>query len=155
LIDYDQLCGVTPQPEETTEPADWEITVRELREKLDRREPLTIIDVRDPHEWQICDLEPYGSQLIPLGQFAARMHELNSADDIVVHCKWVGVVPRRIRFSSRQALKRSKTSKGGYSPGRIRWTTPCRSIKLGRGEPSIRSRTRRHPPVSVPQERGP
>jgi len=40
---------------------------------LDRGEPLTIIDVRDPHEWQICNLESYGSKLIPLGQFAARM----------------------------------------------------------------------------------
>jgi ThiF family len=61
LIDYDQFCGVTPPEEETAEAADWEITVTDLKAKLDRREPLTIIDVRDPHEWEICNLAGYGS----------------------------------------------------------------------------------------------
>jgi len=113
LIDYDQFCGISPQPEETAEPADWEITVRELREKLDRREPLTIIDVRDPHEWQICNLEPYGSQLIPLGQFAARMHELNSADDIVVHCKMGGRSTEAYQILKQAGFKKIKNLKGG------------------------------------------
>jgi sulfur-carrier protein adenylyltransferase/sulfurtransferase len=79
-----------PIAQETAEPPDWEITVSGLKEKLDRREPLTLIDVRDPHEWQICNLETFGSKLIPLGQFAARMQAQNSEDEIIVHCKMGG-----------------------------------------------------------------
>ena len=115
LIDYDQFCGVTPPAEETTEAADWEITVIDLKAKLDRGEPLTIIDVRDPHEWQICNLEAYGSKLIPLGQFAARMSELSSEDDIVVHCKMGGRSADAYRMLQQAGFKRIKNLKGGIT----------------------------------------
>lgn len=68
----------------------WEITPSQLKERLDRGERVTIIDVREPHEWQIANLEAFGSWLIPLGQFANRVGELNPDDDIVVHCKMGG-----------------------------------------------------------------
>jgi rhodanese-related sulfurtransferase len=113
LIDYDQFCGVTPAPEESTEVADWEISVTDLKAKLDHGDPLTIIDVRDPHEWQICNLEGYGSQLIPLGQFASRMHELNSADDIVVHCKMGGRSAEAYQILKQAGFKKIKNLKGG------------------------------------------
>ena len=115
LIDYDQFCGVTPPEVETTEAADWELTVTDLKAKLDRGEPLTIIDVRDPHEWQICNLETYGSKLIPLGQFAARMSELNSDDDIVVHCKMGGRSADAYRMLQQAGFKRIKNLKGGIT----------------------------------------
>jgi sulfur-carrier protein adenylyltransferase/sulfurtransferase len=115
LIDYDQFCGVTPPEEETTEAADWEITVTDLKAKLDRGEPLSIIDVRDPHEWQICNLEAYGSKLIPLGQFAARMSELSSEDDIVVHCKMGGRSADAYRMLQQAGFKRVKNLKGGIT----------------------------------------
>jgi sulfur-carrier protein adenylyltransferase/sulfurtransferase len=115
LIDYDQFCGVTPPEEETTEAADWEITVTDLKAKLDRGEPLTIIDVRDPHEWQICNLESYGSKLISLGQFAARMYELNSEDDIIVHCKMGGRSADAYRMLQQAGFKRVKNLKGGIT----------------------------------------
>jgi rhodanese-related sulfurtransferase len=115
LIDYDQFCGVTPREEETTEAADWEITATDLKAKLDRGEPLTIIDVRDPHEWQICNLETYGSKLIPLGQFAARMYELNSEDDIVVHCKMGGRSADAYRMLQQAGFKRIKNLWGGIT----------------------------------------
>jgi adenylyltransferase/sulfurtransferase len=115
LIDYDQFCGVTPPEVETAEAADWELTVTELKAKLDRGEPLTIIDVRDPHEWQICNLETYGSKLIPLGQFAARMSELNSEDDIVVHCKMGGRSADAYRMLQQAGFKRIKNLKGGIT----------------------------------------
>jgi sulfur-carrier protein adenylyltransferase/sulfurtransferase len=115
LIDYDQFCGVTPPEEETTEAADWEITVTDLKAKLDRGEPLSIIDVRDPHEWQICNLEAYGSKLIPLGQFAARMSELSSEDDIVVHCKMGGRSADAYRMLQQAGFKRIKNLKGGIT----------------------------------------
>jgi sulfur-carrier protein adenylyltransferase/sulfurtransferase len=86
LIDYDQFCGVTP-PHEVTAVAEWEITPLQLKHKLDHGEAITIIDVREPHEWQIGNLAPYGARLIPLGQIPQRLHDINPADDIVLHCK--------------------------------------------------------------------
>jgi adenylyltransferase/sulfurtransferase len=52
---------------------------------MDEKKPFVLIDVREPHEYQICSIP--GSKLIPLGDVARRMNELNSADEIVVHCK--------------------------------------------------------------------
>ena len=89
--------------------------VTDLKAKLDRGEPLTIIDVRDPHEWQICNLESYGSKLIPLGQFAARMYELNSEDDIIVHCKMGGRSADAYRMLQQAGFKRVKNLKGGIT----------------------------------------
>jgi adenylyltransferase/sulfurtransferase len=115
LIDYDQFCGVTPASEEAREPADWEITVTGLKEKLDRGEAITLIDVRDPHEWQISNLAPYGARLIPLGQFAARMHELNSEDEIVVHCKMGGRSAEAYQILKQAGFKKIRNLKGGIS----------------------------------------
>jgi adenylyltransferase/sulfurtransferase len=52
---------------------------------MDDSKPFVLIDVREPHEYQICKIP--GSQLIPLGDVPSRMNELNSADEIVVHCR--------------------------------------------------------------------
>ncbi|HEX7879395.1 MAG TPA: molybdopterin-synthase adenylyltransferase MoeB [Candidatus Eisenbacteria bacterium] len=84
LIDYQQFCGITPHEAETGE-AEFEIAPAELKARLDRGDKLTIIDVREPHEYEINRIQ--GSRLIPLGQVPERMHELSSADDIVLHCK--------------------------------------------------------------------
>ena len=67
--------------------AEWEITPGQLKDKLNRGEEITIIDVREPHEWQIANLASYGARLIPLGQFPQRLNDIHPADDIVVHCK--------------------------------------------------------------------
>ena len=48
---------------------------------------LPIVDVREPHEWEIANLADYGARLIPLGQLPERMHELDSASEIVLHCR--------------------------------------------------------------------
>jgi len=84
LIDYQQFCGITPHVAEPGE-AEFEIAPAELKARLDRGDRLTIIDVREPHEYEINRIE--GSLLIPLGQVPERMHELSSADEIVLHCK--------------------------------------------------------------------
>ncbi len=113
LIDYEQFCGIAPQPAQTAETADWEITATQLKERLDRGEPITIIDVREPNEWQICNLEAYGSKLIPLGQFTSRMNELNSADEIVVHCKMGGRSAKAYELLKQAGFKKIKNLKGG------------------------------------------
>jgi molybdopterin/thiamine biosynthesis adenylyltransferase/rhodanese-related sulfurtransferase len=85
LIDYEQFCGI--RGEEAAPPATRipEITAPQLKQMMDEKKPFVLIDVREPHEYQICSIP--GSKLIPLGDVPRRMHELNSADEIVVHCK--------------------------------------------------------------------
>ena len=88
LIDYHQFCGV-PQPAaapvEEKKLNEGEIDVLELKQKLDRGDNFVLLDVREPHEYQICSIP--GSQLIPLGQVPQRLGELDPEADIVIHCK--------------------------------------------------------------------
>lgn len=115
LIDYDQFCGITPPPAQAADTSDWEITPTQLKERLDRGEPVAIIDVREPHEWQISNLENYGSKLIPLGQFPAHMNELNSAEEIVVHCKMGGRSAKAYEMLKQAGFKKIKNLKGGIT----------------------------------------
>ena len=84
LIDYNEFCGIRGEEEPESDLHVPEITARELKEKLDHGEDVFILDVREPHEYQICNLKGH---LIPLGQLPRRVHELDSAREIVAHCK--------------------------------------------------------------------
>ncbi|MFV0416887.1 MAG: molybdopterin-synthase adenylyltransferase MoeB [Chthoniobacterales bacterium] len=86
LIDYDQFCGI-PQAEaaEAAEAPVPEISVKELKEKLDADPDLILIDVREKFEYDIARIP--GAKLIPLGDLPSRMSELDSADEIYIHCK--------------------------------------------------------------------
>ncbi|MGA3018132.1 MAG: molybdopterin-synthase adenylyltransferase MoeB [Bryobacteraceae bacterium] len=89
LIDYHQFCGV-PQPGSAapaleTNVNEGEIDVVELKQKIDRGDNFVLIDVREPHEYRICNIP--GAQLIPLGEFPKRVGELDPAADIVIHCR--------------------------------------------------------------------
>ncbi len=85
LIDYEQFCGIRGEEHTPVQTGIPEITPVELKKKMDANEPFVLIDVREPHEYQICRIP--GSKLIPLGEVPKRMNELDSADEIVVHCK--------------------------------------------------------------------
>ncbi|HKY04623.1 MAG TPA: molybdopterin-synthase adenylyltransferase MoeB, partial [Blastocatellia bacterium] len=84
LIDYQEFCGVTHQPEVNVG-AEFEITPAELKAKMDRGDDFVLIDVREPEEYAIGRIP--GSKLIPLRTVTERLHELSSADEIVVHCR--------------------------------------------------------------------
>jgi sulfur-carrier protein adenylyltransferase/sulfurtransferase len=83
LIDYNEFCGM--RGEETPMTANVpEIQVEELKKKLDAGEEIFVLDVREPHEYQICNI---GGYLIPLGDLPKRVHELDSSREIVAHCR--------------------------------------------------------------------
>jgi sulfur-carrier protein adenylyltransferase/sulfurtransferase len=86
LIDYEEFCGI-PQAaaEEAAEPPVPEITVEVLKARLDSNEKFVLLDVREQFEWDIARIP--GATLIPLGELPSRMSELDSADEIVIHCK--------------------------------------------------------------------
>jgi sulfur-carrier protein adenylyltransferase/sulfurtransferase len=81
LIDYEAFCGIGAEPSYEGP----EITAEELRRELDERgSGLVLIDVREPHEWEIAHIE--AAQLIPLGQLPERLGELDGHAEIVTHC---------------------------------------------------------------------
>src|ERR1039458_1392144 len=86
LIDYHQFCGVPQQPaKQESQLIESEIEVTEVKEKLDRGDKFVLIDVREPHEHQICHIA--AAKLIPLGEIGKRLGELDPEADIVIHCK--------------------------------------------------------------------
>jgi adenylyltransferase/sulfurtransferase len=112
LIDYEQFCGVQP-PASPSAAADnqWETTVEELKSRLDRREPLFILDVRNPEEFQICRLP--GSTLIPLSELPSRFGELDSDQELIVHCKSGARSLKATQFLREHGFRRVKNLKGG------------------------------------------
>ncbi len=86
LIDYEEFCGTAPAPDANLA-ASEEITPRELRRRLDAGEPIVIVDVREPHEWALGTIKAPDVRFIPLGDVPARMHELDTADEIVLQCR--------------------------------------------------------------------
>jgi sulfur-carrier protein adenylyltransferase/sulfurtransferase len=110
LIDYYEFCGV--RGEETPAPNVQvpEITPRELKSRLDRGDDLFILDVREPHEFQICHLKGH---LIPLGELPRRVHELDSSQEIVAHCRSGKRSAEAVDFLRKAGFRKVLNLKGG------------------------------------------
>jgi adenylyltransferase/sulfurtransferase len=110
LIDYEQFCGVRGEPA-APPAADGDITVEELKARLDRGEPVFILDVRNPEEQAICRLS--GSTLISLPSLPQRHGELDRSREMVVHCKSGLRSQKAIAFLRQQGFTKLKNLKGG------------------------------------------
>src|SRR6202521_569810 len=110
LIDYYEFCGV--RGEEAPGPSVQvpEITPRELKARLDRGDDLFILDVREPHEYQICNLKGH---LIPLGELTRRVHELDSSREIVAHCRSGKRSAEAVDFLRKAGFRKILNLKGG------------------------------------------
>jgi adenylyltransferase/sulfurtransferase len=110
LIDYQQFCGI---PNQTHEPvaAEGDIDPVEVKAKIDRGDPFVLIDVREPHEYQICRIP--SAKLIPLGDLPKRVNELDSADEIVAHCKSGVRSAKAVDFLKQAGFKKVRNMKGG------------------------------------------
>jgi adenylyltransferase/sulfurtransferase len=85
LIDYEEFCGIPQAQEVERKMGVPTINVEGLKKLLDESDDVFVLDVREPHEWDIVHLE--GATLIPLGRLPHEVHRLDSAKDIVVHCR--------------------------------------------------------------------
>jgi sulfur-carrier protein adenylyltransferase/sulfurtransferase len=117
LIDYEQFCGITPASHASDPaalPAEQETTVEELKTHLDRRDPVWVLDVREPREFEICRIP--GSTLIPLGELPKRLAELpqgSDAPEIIVHCKSGVRSAKAVKLLRENGILRARNLKGG------------------------------------------
>jgi adenylyltransferase/sulfurtransferase len=88
LIDYEEFCGLRSHQNAAEAIKLDEISVIELKQRIDRGEDIQIIDVREPHEFEIARIP--GTILIPLAQVVSRMEEIAPTRETVVHCKLGG-----------------------------------------------------------------
>ena len=90
-----------------------ELDVLELKDLLDRGENVTLIDVREPYEWDIGNLGPQGAKLIPLKQLPQRLNEIDRSADIVVYCRTGNRSGRAAEFMRDQGFERVRNLVGG------------------------------------------
>ncbi|PYX38477.1 MAG: molybdenum cofactor biosynthesis protein MoeB [Acidobacteria bacterium] len=109
LIDYNEFCGIRGEekPVETGIP---EMQVEELKRRLDAGENLYVLDVREPHEYQICNI---GGHLIPLGDLPKRVNELDSSREIVAHCRSGVRSAKAVGFLQQAGFKKVHNLAGG------------------------------------------
>jgi sulfur-carrier protein adenylyltransferase/sulfurtransferase len=114
LIDYEEFCGVPGHDhEEGSAGEGWDIEAVELSERIRQGEDIRLVDVREPHELEISRLE--SAQLIPLGQLAARLSELDSAQEVVLFCKAGTRSARALELLASAGFRKVKNLKGGIN----------------------------------------
>jgi adenylyltransferase/sulfurtransferase len=109
LIDYNEFCGIRGEEAQPTVQVP-EIEPKELKARLDRGEDVFILDVREPHEYQICNI---GGYLLPLGDLPKRAHELDSAREIVAHCRSGKRSAEAVDFLRKAGFRKIWNLKGG------------------------------------------
>ncbi|HET8548367.1 MAG TPA: molybdopterin-synthase adenylyltransferase MoeB [Bryobacteraceae bacterium] len=110
LIDYQQFCGVPAHPPEAA-PQTGEIEPAEVKQKIDRGDDFVLIDVREPHEYQICRIPT--SRLIPLGELPKRLNELDPGTEIVAHCKSGMRSAKAVDLLRQSGFRNVRNMKGG------------------------------------------
>jgi adenylyltransferase/sulfurtransferase len=114
LIDYELFCGIRGEEMEATDLGkEWEISPKALEERIRAGDDLVILDVRNPEEAQISRIP--GSILIPLGELPERVAELNTAEQLVVHCRMGGRSAKAVEFLRSVGFKKVKNLVGGIN----------------------------------------
>lgn len=112
LQDYEYFCGYGHDTgEEQNGAAMPQITASQLKEMIDAGKQVTLLDVREPQEFQITHLPE--AKLIPLGEVPTRMNELDTADEIVVYCHHGMRSARAISFLQKMGFSKLKNLAGG------------------------------------------
>src|SRR6476659_3624470 len=113
LIDYEQFCGITPEPESADANPD-EVTVQEMKRAMqDPKLGIKIIDVREPDEYEIAHVN--GIPLFPMSTLEQRFTELDPNQQYYIHCKSGVRSLRALQFLREQGFKYLKSVKGGIS----------------------------------------
>ena len=109
LIDYNEFCGIRGE-EKSVDAQVPTISVEELKKKKDAGEDIFVLDVREPHEYQICNINGY---LIPLNDLPKRVHELDSSREIVAHCRSGVRSAKAVEFLRQSGFTKARSLMGG------------------------------------------
>ncbi len=112
LIDYQEFCGI-PQAS-AAEQANGipELTVQDLKAKLDNGEEINVLDVREPHEYEVANI---GVRLIPLGELPQRLAELDQGEPFAIHCKTGGRSAKAVKLLQDAGFQNVYNVKGGIT----------------------------------------
>ncbi len=112
LIDYEEFCGVPANDHEADGASSEELEILPVEfEKI--RSTVRVIDVREPHEYEISRIP--GAELIPLGTLPEHLNELDSAEEIVLHCKSGVRSLDALHFLQQAGFKKVKSLHGGIN----------------------------------------
>jgi molybdopterin/thiamine biosynthesis adenylyltransferase/rhodanese-related sulfurtransferase len=112
LIDYQEFCGI-PQAQQADQVDEVPgITVRELKEKLENGQNVSILDVREPHEYEVANI---GARLIPLGELPERLVELGKDETFAVHCKTGARSARAVQLLKEAGFQNVYNVEGGIT----------------------------------------
>jgi len=120
LIDYEAFCGIGAEPSYDGA----EITAQELQQEWERNSDLLVIDVREPHEYEITHIE--GAVLIPLGELPDRLNELDGHREIVTHCHHGARSLKALEILKAAGFSKVRSLRGGIDA----W-----SVNVDRGVP--------------------
>ena len=109
LIDYQQFCGISYDDGRDINVD--RISVEDLKKKLDNGDDIFLLDVREPHEYEINNIND--GYLIPLNDLPDRINELDTSRDIVAYCKVGGRSARAVDFLRKAGFKKVKNLVGG------------------------------------------
>src|SRR5580692_2502175 len=110
LIDYNEFCGIRGEEAPVSTTGIPTMQVEELKRRLDAGDDLFVLDVREPHEYQICNINGY---LIPLGDLPKRVSELDSSREIVAHCRSGVRSGKAVEFLQQAGFKKVHNLAGG------------------------------------------
>ncbi|MBI4361951.1 MAG: molybdopterin-synthase adenylyltransferase MoeB [Euryarchaeota archaeon] len=108
LIDYEEFCGITPP---SPQAGQWDLAPRDLEKALQAPSKPVLVDVREPQEHAICHLP--NSRLIPLASLVTHVHELDTADDIVVYCHYGQRSQQAVRALRTLGFQKARNLRGG------------------------------------------
>jgi sulfur-carrier protein adenylyltransferase/sulfurtransferase len=112
LIDYQEFCGIPQANAQAQADAVPEITVQELKEKLDNGGKVSVLDVREPHEYEVANI---GARLIPLGELPERLVELDQSETLAVHCKTGARSARAVKLMREAGFQNVYNVEGGIT----------------------------------------
>ncbi|MBV9613069.1 MAG: molybdopterin-synthase adenylyltransferase MoeB, partial [Acidobacteriaceae bacterium] len=112
LIDYQEFCGMRSAPPQPVA-ADAAVDAVELKQKLDRGDKFTLIDVREPHEYQIGRIP--GARLIPLGELSKHLNEFDPNEELVMHCKSGARSQKAVDLLKQNGFRNVRNMTGGIT----------------------------------------
>jgi adenylyltransferase/sulfurtransferase len=112
LIDYQEFCGIPQAAAAEQANGVPEISVTELKRKMDAGENIYVLDVREPHEYEVANI---GVRLVPLGELPQRLAEFDQNENLAIHCKTGGPSAKAVKLLQYADFQNVYNVKGGIT----------------------------------------